>query len=67
MMCASEGALVARNQIEAALTPEQKEKLKSVMMAHSMGRQGMGPTHQGPQEELNEAQPRLRSSISAKR
>ena len=42
-----EAALLARNQVEATLTPEQKEKLKSAMMAHGMGRQDMGPMHQG--------------------
>jgi len=36
-----EGALVARNQVEATLTPEQKEKLKSSMMGQGMG-PGMG-------------------------
>jgi Spy/CpxP family protein refolding chaperone len=42
-----EGALLARNQVEATLTPEQKEKLKSAMMAHGMGHHDMGATHQG--------------------
>jgi Spy/CpxP family protein refolding chaperone len=39
-----EGALVARGQVEAVLTAEQREKLKSVMIARGMGRPGMGPS-----------------------
>ena len=42
-----EGALVAREQVEATLTPEQKEKLKSVRMGHGMGRHDMGSMHSG--------------------
>jgi len=42
-----EGTLLARNQVEATLTPEQKEKLKSALMAHGMGHQDMGAMHQG--------------------
>jgi len=39
-------ALLARSQVEATLTPEQKEKLKSAMMGPGMGGQHMGPMHQ---------------------
>jgi len=42
-----EGALVARSQVEAVITPEQREKLKSVMMARGMGRQGMDSSTRG--------------------
>jgi Spy/CpxP family protein refolding chaperone len=45
-----EGALVARNQVDAALTPEQKEELKSAMMAQGIGRHGMGPMHRGAKQ-----------------
>ncbi|HTT37623.1 MAG TPA: Spy/CpxP family protein refolding chaperone [Burkholderiales bacterium] len=41
-----EGALLARSQVEATLTPEQKEKLKSAVMGPGMGGRQMGPMHQ---------------------
>jgi Spy/CpxP family protein refolding chaperone len=46
-----EGALIARNQIAATLTPEQKEKLKSAMMGRGMGNQCLGAMHQGARKD----------------